>query len=70
MPITMQYISARQRNFFIGNTHVMAQPNHGWQWEIRVKEFTVVFYVFCLAFNQQNYGTSPTRDVERFVGGV
>jgi hypothetical protein len=66
----MQYISARQRNFFIGNTHVMTQPDYGWQRKIRVEEFAVVFYVFCLAFYQQNYGTSPTRDVERFVGGI
>jgi hypothetical protein len=70
MSITMQYIPARQRDFFIGNTHVMAQPNYGWQWKIRVDKFTVMFYVLCLAFNQQNYGTSPTRNVERFVRGV
>jgi hypothetical protein len=48
----------------------MAQPDDGWQWEFRVKEFTIVFYAFCLAFNQQNSGTSPASYVERFVRGV
>ncbi|EFA73965.1 hypothetical protein CRD_00886 [Raphidiopsis brookii D9] len=70
MTITVKDVSTCKWDFFVWNADIMTQPNYGWQWKIGTEEFAIVFHMFCFAFNQQNDGTSPSGNVEWFVGGV
>lgn len=68
--ITVEDISAGERNFFVRNPDIVAQSDHGWEWKSQIHKFAVVFNLLCFSFDQQYDRSPPASDVERFVGGV
>jgi hypothetical protein len=40
--ISVQYIPSGEWNIFIGNSNIVAQPNHSWQGKIGEKEFSIM----------------------------
>ncbi|PZD71556.1 hypothetical protein C1752_06176 [Acaryochloris thomasi RCC1774] len=63
MTITMENITSSQGNILVRNTHVLPQANYRRQWKISVDYPTVMLDLLSLIFKQENYRTTPARDV-------
>jgi hypothetical protein len=48
--IPVQYIPSGEWNIFIGNSNIVAQPNHGGQGKIGKKEFSIMLNLFGFFF--------------------
>jgi hypothetical protein len=46
----VQYIPSGEGNIFIGDSNIVAQPNHGGQGKIGKKEFSIMLNLFGFFF--------------------
>jgi hypothetical protein len=68
--VTVEYIAARQADFFVGNLDVRTQANDSRQGQIGIDFFAIVLDLFCFTLHQQDNSAAPGADIERFVGCI
>jgi hypothetical protein len=68
--VAVENIAAGEGNFFVGDSDVVAQPDHRGERQLSVEHLAVVLDLFRFSFNQQYNRSPPACNVEGFVRGV